>query len=97
MLNDAEDDLRNYQLHIEPITSNAGNLGAGAMPGAPIGGAGAAPVPNTAQYADTVGTSEDGHYAESSVQGTDAQSQPPYPVSESERLEQQQTDEMKAT
>lgn len=97
VLNDAEDDLRNYQLHVEPITSNAGNLGVGAMPGAPVGGAGAAPVQNTTQYADTVGTSEDGRYTESSVQGTDIGSQPPYPVSESERLEQQQADELKAT
>lgn len=100
MLNDAEDDLRNYQLHVEPITSNAGNLGVGAMPGAPVGGvsgAGTAPVQQTTQYADTVGTNEDGRYAESSVQGTDVGSQPPYPVSESERLEQQQADEMKAT
>jgi hypothetical protein len=93
VLNDAEDDLRNYQLHVEPITSNAGNLGVGAMPGAPA----AAPVQQITQYADTVGTSEDGRYAESSVQGTDVGSQPPYPVSESERLEQQQADEMKAT
>lgn len=93
VLNDAEDDLRNYQLHVEPITSNAGNLGVGAMPGAPV----AAPVQQTTQYADTVGTSEDGRYAESSVQGTDVAGQPPYPVSESERLEQQQADEMEAT
>lgn len=33
VLTDAEDDLRNYQLHVEPIHSNAGNLGVGAMPG----------------------------------------------------------------
>jgi hypothetical protein len=97
VLNDAEDDLRNYQLQVEPITSNAGNLGVGAMPGAPVGGAGAAPAQQTTQYADTVGTSEDGRYEESSVQGTDIGSQPPYPVSESEKLEQQQADEMKAT
>lgn len=96
VLNDAEDDLRNYQLQVEPITSNAGNLSVGAMPGAPVGGAGAAPVQQTTQYADTVDTSEDGRYAESSVQGTEAGSQPPYPVSESERLEQQQADELKA-
>lgn len=34
VLTDAEDDLRNYQLDIEPIPSKAGNLGVGAMPGA---------------------------------------------------------------
>jgi hypothetical protein len=98
VLNDAEDDLRNYELHVEPIHSQSGNLGTGAMPGAPIGAVGdtgAAPVQDTTQYQDTVGTSgvgasEDGRYAESNVQGTDVGSQPPYPVSEAERLEQQQ-------
>lgn len=34
VLMDAEDDLRNYQLDIEPVPSKAGNLGVGAMPGA---------------------------------------------------------------
>lgn len=34
ILNDTEDDLRNYQPHLEPITSSAGSLGVGAMPGA---------------------------------------------------------------
>lgn len=90
VLNDAEDDLRNYELHVEPIHSNAGNLGTGGMPGAAMGATNASPVQNTAQYQDTVGTSE---YAESSVQGTDVGSQPPYPVSDAERLEQQQATE----
>lgn len=93
VLNDAEDDLRNYELHVEPIHSNSGHLGVGAMPGAPIGGTGTAPVQDTSQYQDTVGASEDGRYAESSVQGTDVGSQPPYPVSEAEKLEQQQAAE----
>lgn len=39
ILNDTEDELRNYQPHLEPITSNAGSLGAGAMPGATMSGA----------------------------------------------------------
>ena len=60
------------------------------MPGAPASGTSTAPMQNTTQYQDTVGTSEDGRYAESSVQGSDVGSQPPYPVSEAERLEQQQ-------
>lgn len=34
VLNDTEEELRNYQTHLEPITSNASGLGAGAMPGA---------------------------------------------------------------
>jgi len=33
VLTDAEDELRGYELHVEPIHSSAGNLGAGAMPG----------------------------------------------------------------
>lgn len=95
VLNDAEDDLRNYELHVEPITSNAGSLGVGAIGGAQAGGASAAPVQTSPQYQDTVGTSESG-YAESSVQGTDVGSQPPYPVSEAERLEHQQAAEQAA-
>ncbi|EMD97146.1 hypothetical protein COCC4DRAFT_198054 [Bipolaris maydis ATCC 48331] len=39
VLNDAEDDLRRYQLEVEPIHSNAGNLGVGAMPGTMTAGA----------------------------------------------------------
>jgi hypothetical protein len=88
VLNDAEDDLRNYELHIEPITSNAGNLSVGAMPGPAVGGNSAAP----AQYQDTIGTSESG-YADSSVQGTDMGAQAPYPMSDAERLEHQQAAE----
>lgn len=34
ILNDAEDELRSWQPNLEPIHSSAGNLGAGAMPGA---------------------------------------------------------------
>lgn len=94
VLNDAEDDLRNYVLHVEPIHSNAGNLGVGGMAGPQTGATNTAPAHSTAQYQDAVGTSEDGRYAESSVQGTDVGSQPPYPVSESERLEQQQANEL---
>ncbi|KAH7410232.1 Eisosome component PIL1-domain-containing protein [Phaeosphaeria sp. MPI-PUGE-AT-0046c] len=33
VLNDAESDLQSYRLDVEPVTSNAGHLGAGAMPG----------------------------------------------------------------
>jgi hypothetical protein len=94
VLNDAEDDLRNYELHVEPIHSNSGNLGVGAMPGAPTAAAGTAPLQDTTQYQSTVDPSEDGRYAESSVQDTEAGGQPPYPVSEAERIEQQQAAEM---
>lgn len=33
VLNDAEADLRDYELHVEPIVSQSGHLGVGAMPG----------------------------------------------------------------
>jgi hypothetical protein len=33
VLNDAEADLRDYELHVEPIESQSGHLGVGAMPG----------------------------------------------------------------
>jgi hypothetical protein len=33
ILTDAEDELRSYELNVEPIHSSAGNLGVGAMPG----------------------------------------------------------------
>ncbi|RAR03243.1 protein transport protein sec24 [Stemphylium lycopersici] len=58
VLNDAEDDLRRYQLDVEPIHSNAGNLGVGAMPGAalPVATAGATgtSVPDSATYESAV-------------------------------------------
>jgi hypothetical protein len=90
VLNDAEDDLRNYELHVEPIHSNSGNLGAGAMPGAPVGGTGVAASHDTTQFHDAVSPGGDGRYATSSVQDIEAGSQPPYPVSEVERIEQRQ-------
>lgn len=63
------------------------------MPGVPAGGASSATVQDATQYQDAAGTSEDGHYAESNVQGIDAGNQPPYPVSEAERHEQRQATE----
>ena len=36
ILNNAEEELRNWQHDIEPITSNAGGLGTNAVPGQPI-------------------------------------------------------------
>ncbi len=35
VLSDAEDDLRGYELYVDPITSNAGNQSAG-LPGAAV-------------------------------------------------------------
>ncbi|KAI9871699.1 MAG: hypothetical protein M1823_008370, partial [Watsoniomyces obsoletus] len=36
VLNDAEADLRDYRLDVEPISSNSGSLGVGAMPGSTV-------------------------------------------------------------
>jgi len=49
ILNDAEDQLRAWQLHIEPIHTNAGSLGVGAMPGGVMIGSG------RSQYGSEVG------------------------------------------
>lgn len=51
VLNDAEADLRDYELHVEPIHSNAGNLGVGAMPGVST----TSPTSTTHQQAPTLG------------------------------------------
>jgi len=48
VLNDAEDELRNWQPNIEPIHSSAGALGVGAMPGAEA-------IPNHSIYGSEVG------------------------------------------
>jgi hypothetical protein len=49
VLNDAEDELRNWQANIEPIHSYAGALGAGAMPSNNMTGTG------TSAYGSEVG------------------------------------------
>ncbi|CAN9357302.1 unnamed protein product [Alternaria alternata] len=89
VLTDAEDDLRHYQLDVEPIHSNAGNLGVGAMPGAPVPGVGAgetsgAPVPESTTYESTVRNE-----SPVGVQYDKAGSAP-YPLEEADRVERQQ-------
>jgi hypothetical protein len=76
VLTDAEDDLRHYQLDVEPIHSNAGNLGVGAMPGAP--------VPESTTYESTVRSE-----SPIGVQYDKAGSAP-YPLEEADRVERQQ-------
>lgn len=49
ILNDAEDQLRAWQLNVEPIHTNAGSLGVGAMPGGSLTGNG------NSQYGSEVG------------------------------------------
>lgn len=88
VLNDAEDELRNWQPNLEPIHSSAGAMGVGAMPGG-------SPMH---QENDAYGT-EDG---QARVQNQKARSrsgsgerravsggevQPPYPMTEAERRE----------
>lgn len=88
VLNDAEDDLRRYQLDVEPIHSNAGNLGVGAMPGAalPVATAGNAgtSVPDSTTYESTV--TNDGPVGEQHDKAGSA----PYSLEEAERVDAQQ-------
>jgi hypothetical protein len=86
VLNDAEDDLRNYELHVEPIPSFAGNLGVGAMPGSATGAAGANLSEETT-YNEGMGGHR--HHESSGLQGTGSDAVPPYPLTEAERTEQQ--------
>jgi len=93
VLNDAEDELRNWQPHLEPIHSNAGALGAGAMPGAQ---GFATPRTNTGYEEDAENThpahrekgirSRSGS-GERRVVSDGGAVQPPYPVYDAERRE----------
>ena len=83
VLNDAESDLQSYRLEVEPITSNAGSLGVGAMPGS-------APGTSVAGQSSTV----DQTYSDRSVSGEEQRyeqdSQAPYPVSDADKVERQE-------
>ncbi|KAF2205031.1 hypothetical protein GQ43DRAFT_363284 [Delitschia confertaspora ATCC 74209] len=98
ILNDAEDELRNWQAHLEPVQSSAGNLGAGAMPGTH-----GMTVPSTTGGYGTETTQEDSlqdthpTYREKEAGAGDVrvtnsgshaggENEPPYPVSEAEKL-----------
>lgn len=77
VLNDAETDLQNYRLDIEPITSNSGTLGVGAMPGS-------VPSANVAGQPSTI----DQTYSSRSVSGEEQRyNETPYPVTDAERVE----------
>lgn len=97
VLNDAEDELRAWVPNIEPIHSSAGNLGAGAMPGAHSIASGNGGYEHDLQdthpaYREksrsTSGerriTSGTSMTSTGSVAGTEG---PPYPASEVERRE----------
>jgi hypothetical protein len=91
VLNDAEDELRSWQPNLEPIHSNAGSLGAGAMPGSGItttsgvstyGGSEVGHGQEVAQLEKTSG-SRSGSQERPVAGGSDVQ--PPYPMTETER------------
>ncbi|KAH7064709.1 Eisosome component PIL1-domain-containing protein [Macrophomina phaseolina] len=97
ILNDAEDELRAWQPRYEPITSNAANLGAGAMPASSVVGAGnsianseyGGEVHQSPQVEGDVHPAYRGKVrsASGSSTGTERERQqqnPPYPVSEAE-------------
>lgn len=83
VLNDAETDLQGYRLDVEPITSNSGSLGVGAMPGVAAGS-------SVAGQSSTI----DQTYSDRSVSGEEQryeqETTAPYPVSEAEKIERQQ-------
>jgi hypothetical protein len=86
VLNDAEDDLRHYQLEIEPIHSNAGNLSMGAMPGT------AATSATTTGAVTSEPTTNEGTVRSASPVGVqyDKAGSAPYPLEEAERIDAQQ-------
>jgi hypothetical protein len=80
VLNDAETDLQNYRLDVEPITSNSGSLGVGAMPGS---------VPGTSEAGQSYSVDQASNTR--SVSGEEQRYQEtPYPVTDAERLEVQE-------
>lgn len=92
VLTDAEDDLRNYELLVEPIHSNAGNLGAGAMPGSAASATNTS-VPEHTAYERTARSESpvgESQYDALGSHGGGGAVQAPYPVTETERLEGQQ-------
>ena len=94
VLNDAEDELRSWQPNLEPIHSNAGSLGVGAMPGSGMANSG------TGAYGSEVGQSQEGAYQEKTSRSrsgsgerravSGGEVQPPYPMTEAERREVEQ-------
>jgi hypothetical protein len=84
VLTDAEDDLRRYQLNVEPIHSSAGNLGVGAMPGtATVSTETAAPESTT--YGSTTRSESPIGERQFDTAGSAA-----YSLEEADRLEQQE-------
>ncbi|KAH7349133.1 Eisosome component PIL1-domain-containing protein [Pyrenochaeta sp. MPI-SDFR-AT-0127] len=92
VLTDAEDDLRNYELQVEPIHSHSGDLGAGAMPGSAVNATNHS-VPDNATFGSTTNreglNSERSYETQGALQGG-GEAQAPSSVTEAERLEGQQ-------
>ncbi|ORY01360.1 Eisosome component PIL1-domain-containing protein [Clohesyomyces aquaticus] len=102
VLNDAEDDLRNWQPNLESIHSSSGSLGVGAMPGGGLTGNSTTYGSEGGQdstlqehpaYREKAPRSRSGsgerRVASGSSMGTNlgGEVQPPYPVTEAERRE----------
>jgi hypothetical protein len=84
VLNDAEADLRDYRLDVEPITSNSGSLGMGAMPGS-TADTSVATQPSTIDqtHSSRSVSGEEQPYESSEVHS-------PYPTTDAERVERQE-------
>jgi hypothetical protein len=81
VLNDAETDLQTYRLEVEPITSNSGHLGVGAMPGNIPAGESVAGQPSTTEQT----------LSSRSVSGEEERySETPYPLTDAEKIERQE-------
>ncbi|KAI8938241.1 hypothetical protein NX059_005902 [Plenodomus lindquistii] len=83
VLTDAEDDLRNYRLDIEPIPSNAGNLGVGAMPG--VASPTSTSVADQTNYDNTTTTTTTGSVADEGQYDTSGSAA--HPLEEADRVE----------
>jgi hypothetical protein len=91
VLNDAEDELRSWQPNLEPIHSNAGSLGVGAMPGSSMANSATSAYGSEAGhnqevvYQEKTAKSRSGSGERRAVSGGEVQ--PPYPMTEAERRE----------
>jgi hypothetical protein len=84
VLTDAEDDLRRYQLDVEPIHSTAGNLGLGAMPGSATATGTSVPesIPTDERTIRSESPVDEGQY--------DTAGSAAYPLAEADRVERQE-------
>ena len=88
VLTDAEEDLRSYQLHVEPIQSYSGNLGVGAMPGS-AASATSTSVPEHTAYASTTRSESPSGERQYDTQGSYGENQAPYSTEAQEQVPRQ--------